>query len=197
MGDTTLGQRITLPGDPTTAMHAATKQYVDAAASAMPTGTVMAYAGATAPAGWLMCNNLPVSRTTYAALFALIGTTYGSGNGSTTFNLPDLRGRVIAGVDSMGGAASAGRIGGMTDGLGRTGGTARVELSVNEMPSHTHTQESTTAYDISTATWGANIVSGSAYKIATKTAPQTGSAGGGAGHENMQHTMLLNWIIKT
>lgn len=162
-----------------------------------PTGSLMAYAGSTAPSGWLMCNNLPVSRTTYADLFAVIGTTYGAGDGSTTFNLPDLRGRVVAGLDAMGGAASANRIGGMTDGRGSTGGAAMHQLSVAEMPTHTHTQESTTAYDLGTQTWGANIVSGSAYKIGTKTAPQTGPAGSNSAHNNMQPTMLLNWIIKT
>lgn len=68
-------------------------------ALATPTGAVEAYAGATAPAGWLLCNGQAVSRTTYAALFALVGTTYGAGNGSTTFNVPDLRGEFIRGVD--------------------------------------------------------------------------------------------------
>lgn len=63
-----------------------------------PTGIVAAFAGAAAPAGWLMCDGSAVSRATYSALFAVIGTTYGAGNGSTTFNLPDLRGRAVYGV---------------------------------------------------------------------------------------------------
>jgi len=57
-----------------------------------PTGTVLPFAGSTAPEGWLICQATAVSRTTYAALFAVIGTTYGTGDGSTTFNLPDMRG---------------------------------------------------------------------------------------------------------
>ena len=66
----------------------------------LPTGSVIPFAGKTAPTGWRMCQGQAVSRTTYAQLFSVIGTTFGSGDGSTTFNLPDLRGRVAVGVDS-------------------------------------------------------------------------------------------------
>lgn len=66
----------------------------------MPTGMVVPYAGAAAPDGWLLCQGQAVSRTTYAQLFSVIGTTYGSGDGSTTFNLPDMRGRVAVGSDA-------------------------------------------------------------------------------------------------
>jgi microcystin-dependent protein len=67
-----------------------------------PSGAMMDYAGATAPSGWLMCDGAAVSRTTYANLFAAIGTSYGVGNGSTTFNLPDFRGRFARYNDDMG-----------------------------------------------------------------------------------------------
>jgi len=66
----------------------ATEPYVN---SRMPTGVVTMYGGATAPTGWLLCQGQAVSRTTYAALFAAIGTNFGTGDGSTTFNLPDMR----------------------------------------------------------------------------------------------------------
>lgn len=69
----------------------------------IPTGSVIAFAAATAPNGYLLCDGSQVSRTTYAALFALLGVTHGSGNGTTTFHLPDYRGRFLRGVD--GGAA--------------------------------------------------------------------------------------------
>lgn len=75
--------------------------------SDVPPGTVAGFAGANVPAGWLVANGDDVSRTQYPALFAAIGTTYGEGNGSTTFKLPDLRGRVVVGkgnnadVDSL------------------------------------------------------------------------------------------------
>jgi phage-related tail fiber protein len=69
----------------------------------VPTGAVLVFAGASAPGGFLLCDGSPVSRTTYAALFAAIGSAHGSGDGSTTFNLPDYRGRFIRGVDSTAG----------------------------------------------------------------------------------------------
>jgi microcystin-dependent protein len=64
-----------------------------------PTGSVIAFAGASAPTNWLLCDGSAVSRTTYNTLFALIGTTYGAGNGSSTFNLPNLKSRIPVGVD--------------------------------------------------------------------------------------------------
>lgn len=68
-------------------------------ATATLAGTVVAFAADTAPTGWLECNGAAVSRTTYALLFSVIGTTWGAGNGTTTFNLPDLRGEFIRGWD--------------------------------------------------------------------------------------------------
>lgn len=66
----------------------------------LPPGTVLPFAGAVPPTGWLLCDGSNVSRTTYARLFAVIGTTYGAGDGSTTFRLPDLRGEFIRGLDN-------------------------------------------------------------------------------------------------
>ena len=76
---------------------------------ATPAGTVSAYAGSSAPAAYLLCDGAAVSRTTYSDLFAVIGTTYGPGDGSTTFNLPDLRGEFIRGFDA-GKGTDAGRV---------------------------------------------------------------------------------------
>lgn len=75
--------------------------YDKAVAAYLPVGSVIAFAGnpSTHPSGYLLCNGAAVSRTTYAALFDVIGTTYGTGNGSSTFNLPDLNGRVIQGTN--------------------------------------------------------------------------------------------------
>ncbi|WP_443678150.1 phage tail protein [Neisseria polysaccharea] len=72
---------------------------VDDLAGMIPSGAVMYFAGQTAPTGWLKANGAAVSRTNYAALFAAIGTTYGTGDGRTTFNLPDLRGEFVRGWD--------------------------------------------------------------------------------------------------
>jgi microcystin-dependent protein len=69
-----------------------------------PVGFVGDFAGSVAPTGWLMCFGQAVSRTTYAQLYGVIGTAYGAGDGSTTFNVPDLRGMVTAGKDNMGGS---------------------------------------------------------------------------------------------
>ena len=70
----------------------------------MPTGSVIPFGGSSAPSGFLLCYGQAVSRTTYATLFGVISTTYGTGDGSSTFNLPDLRGRVVAGQDVMAGS---------------------------------------------------------------------------------------------
>ena len=78
-----------------------------------PSGSVMAYAGSTAPSGWLSCDGSAVSRTTYAALFAVCNTTYGSGDGSTTFNLPNLGGRVPVGKATSGTFLTLGSTGGV------------------------------------------------------------------------------------
>lgn len=78
-------------------------------------GTIVAYAGATVPAGWFICNGQAVSRTTYASLFAAIGTVYGVGDGSTTFNVPDLLGRVPVGLGSNADVAALADSDGLTE----------------------------------------------------------------------------------
>lgn len=90
-----------------------------------PAGIIMPFAGTTAPEGYLMCDGSAVSRTAYATLFAVIGTTFGSGDGSTTFNVPDLSGRVPLGVSSA-------------HLLGSTGGSETVTLTEQELPAHVH-----------------------------------------------------------
>lgn len=76
-------------------------------AGAVPVGVVNPFAGANAPSGWLLCYGQAVSRTGYPVLFSTLSTIYGSGDGSTTFNIPDMRGRVVAGEDDMGGTAAS------------------------------------------------------------------------------------------
>ena len=107
----------------------------------MPVGAVMDFAGAAAPAGWLLCFGQAVSRVTYAALFAAIGTTYGAGDGSTTFNLPDCRGRATFGKNDMGGT-SAGRLVSYVAGntLGAVGGSEHIQQHqhTHNNPVHSH-----------------------------------------------------------
>ena len=72
----------------------------------MPAGSMLMYAGSSAPSGYLICDGSAVSRTTYASLFAILSTTWGTGDGSTTFNLPDMRGAAPAGVGTSTGYTS-------------------------------------------------------------------------------------------
>lgn len=97
----------------------------------VPPGTLMMYIASTAPEGWLICNGLAISRTTYSALFGIMGTIYGAGDGTTTFNLPDMRGRSPLGYGT--GAGLSARA------LGAIGGTETHLLTAAEMPEHTHT----------------------------------------------------------
>jgi microcystin-dependent protein/uncharacterized membrane protein len=93
--------------------------------SGVPIGSLMPFAGVNAPAGWLMCNGQEVSRTVYVALFAIISTNYGTGNGTTTFNVPDFRGRSPLGASPSYSLAS-------------TGGSTTQTLSSANLPPHTH-----------------------------------------------------------
>ena len=113
--------------DPTSANQLARKAYVDAV---LPVGIIQAYAGSTAPSGnWLFCQGQAVSRSTYAGLFGVVGTTYGVGDGSTTFNLPNLQGRIPVGRDT-------GQV--EFDTLGEVGGAKTHTLTLGEMPVHDH-----------------------------------------------------------
>lgn len=113
--------------------------------SQVPVGAIMFYGGGSTPNGWLICDGAAVSRTTYSSLFSAIGTAFGSGNGSTTFNLPDGRGRAFVGVDSQGGEGAASRLtgshtGGLNaSGIGSAGGEQSHQLTNAEMPRHRHT----------------------------------------------------------
>ena len=107
--------------------------------SSVHVGVIVDFAGNIVPDGWLFCNGQAVSRFAFSALFAVIGTAYGAGDGVTTFNVPDLRGRVTAGVDNMGGAGSANRLSTINSTtIGGTGGTQSHALTAAELANHTH-----------------------------------------------------------
>jgi microcystin-dependent protein len=160
-----------------------------AAAGQAPVGTIVEYAGGVAPTNYALCYGQAVSRTDYAALFAVIGVTFGGGDGSTTFNLPDARGRVVAGKDDMGGTAAS-RLMSISSALGSAGGEESHMLTVNEMPTHNH--------DMLGFSGARNNAGGQAgaSDVGTANTNFTQNAGGNAAHNNVQPTLILNKIIK-
>lgn len=178
----------------------------------IPTGMITPYAGQAAPNGWLFCYGQAVSRTTFSMLFSVIGTIYGAGDGSSTFNLPDIRGRTIAGVDDMGGIranriTNSGTVGWW---LGAAGGAELHQLSWNQMPVHQHYQFANSIVYNS----GANPLTGANYPAlelndgssspnyrirGVPTGPSlgiSGNAGNGEYHNNVQPTIIANYMIK-
>lgn len=160
---------------------------------AMPPGTIIDYAGSTEPVGWLFCYGQQISRISYATLFAAIGTTYGVGDGSNTFNLPDLRGRVRISKDNLGGTPANVVTNAAADTLGGVAGAETHTLSITEIPSHDHRVIVSGSVANNTGTNQVSSGSGGG----TWSAPQTGTAGGGGAHANMQPYMALNSLIKT
>jgi microcystin-dependent protein len=154
-------------------------------------GFLAPFAGQSAqiPAGWLECDGQAVSRTTYASLFTAIGTTWGVGDGSTTFNLPDLRGRTLV-DDGTGGGLTART-------LASTGGEENHLLTTTEIPAHTHLVYNNWLGN-STAAGGGdrinNIYDGT---NGGNRQSDTSSLGGGASHNNMQPYAVVKYLIKT
>ena len=175
----------------------------------LPTGIVVPYAGTSEPSGYLFCYGQQISRTTYSDLFSAVGTTYGVGDGSTTFNLPDLRGRVVAGQDDMGGS-SANRLTGSPSGgvngdtLGAAGGDEGHQLTAAQLASHTHAAGSyqTSSIPGGTGEGEASVFvtqndSSQSSSTTLSVSGSSGSAGSNAEHNNVQPTFILNYIIKT
>lgn len=143
-----------------------------------PPGVIHMYGAASAPTGWLLCDGTAVSRVTYADLFAIISTNYGVGDGSTTFNLPDFRGRGPMGKNS--GTFSA---------LGGTGGEETHTLTVNEMPAHDHDWSNSAGGGGGSGVVPANSGSGGG-------AIEAPDAGGGAAHNVLDPYLVVTFIIK-
>ncbi len=179
-------------------------------ASALPIGAMMDFAGSVAPSKWLLCFGQLVSATTYAALFAVIGTTYGSGAG--TFGIPDCRGRATFGQDNMGGSA-ANRITSSLnyDGtvLGNAGGLQSHQLLAAEIPSITSTGSNTISVNSGAAYWANGSLTsftggGGNQTIANPTGPIAIASSGSnsitvtsQGTSGNSHTILSPSIITT
>lgn len=188
---------------------------------AMPIGVVVDFCGSTAPSGWMLCYGQAISRASYPSCFSTIGTTFGSGDGSTTFNLPDLRGRILAGKDNMGGALAnrLGTFSGFPVGaaIGYSGGNEVHVLTEAQIPSHRHSGATTQDGEHIHANF---YTRGNTQGAGNYLAPSNGSGGdvtllgnsgsagthnhtfdtsftGGSGrHNNVQPTMIINKIIK-
>lgn len=175
----------------------------------LPVGTIWDYAGSTAPTGWFLCAGQAISRTTYVELFTVISTTYGTGDGSTTFNIPDLRGRSTFGKDNMGGVA-ANRIttaGSGVDGLtlGAVGGNefgqahSHTGTTGTESATHTHTAAAAVVSAPTGLQSGTNTnLSGTvttSTESATHTHSFTSDVAGLGNSQNMPPAIVISKII--
>ncbi len=177
-------------------------------------GFILPFGGGTAPSGWLECNGAAVSRSTYSDLFAIIGTIYGAGDGSTTFNVPDLQGRVMMGE----GGNTAARTPADLESIGDTGGSQSVALVVDNLPSHSHRtfdgSHGIQGFGRFSEACGDNQSSrlrldgggyaGRGCNQRTKrwfgvnyVLNNTGPIGADTAHDNIQPSIVINYLIKT
>lgn len=149
----------------------------------LPIGSIIPFPGISIPENWLLCDGRAISRTTYSNLFNVIGTTYGVGDGSTTFNIPNLKGRVPVGQDSS-----------QTEfnNLGKKGGEKTHTLSISEMPSHNHNVK----VKMNASGFGDGYLSAaSGYDYSSSSSPVE-NKGGGQAHNNLQPYIVQKFIIK-
>lgn len=169
----------------------------------LPAGMIQPSASINLPAGWLLCDGRAVDRTTYADLYAAIGVRYGAGNGSTTFNLPQLQGRVPVGYSATDTEFNA---------LGKTGGAKTHTLTIAEMPFHSHGVNDpghSHAQNVTANNGSPGVRRDYASDGASSAFPQgintnssttgitTVGNGGGGAHNNLQPYQTVNYLIKT
>jgi len=149
-------------------------------------GEIKQFGGAVAPTGTMLCNGLAVSRTTYAALFAAIGTTWGVGDGSTTFNVPNLKGKSLIGLDASQTEFNT---------LAKTGGEKTHTLTTSEMPNHTHAQSVDTSWNPAGSGNAGRYAQNNTGANSGQSGLSTGGTGGGGAHNNLQPYAVVNYII--
>lgn len=180
----------------------ATVGQLGAESVSVPIGGVIDWWGSTVPDGFLLCYGQAVSRTTYADLFAAIGTAAGSGDGSTTFNVPDYRGRVGAGKDDMGGVSAARLNTIASTTLGTTGGSQTHTLTTAQLAAHSHGVTDPGHSHTGLRTGGSFPLDdeGGLLAATTTSSNTTGitiqNAGSGQAHNNIQPTIICNKLIR-
>ena len=153
-----------------------------------PIGTIKMYGGTTAPDGYMFANGQAISRTTYSDLFAIYGTTFGAGDGSTTFNLPNLNGRTPVGLNAKDSDFNT---------IGKTGGEKTHTLTANELAAHRHGFQGGSALFTQPDQGVKGLGSGNLWIEGVGAIPTTSTDGGAnQPHNNMQPYMVLNYIIK-
>lgn len=150
--------------------------------AAFPVGVVMPRLSSTVPFGWLVCNGAEVSRVTYSQLFAVIGTTYGPGNGTTTFNLPNLQDHFLMGASN-------------TVNVGDFGGENRHVLTIAELPAHTHPFTPEVSGDATPSSL-TRITAGNANQTFGDGSYATDSTGNDIAHENRPAFCAVTWLIR-
>ena len=152
---------------------------------------IKVYSGATAPTNFMLCDGSAISRTTYSVLFGIIGTTYGVGNGTTTFNIPDLRARFLVGFHS--GDSDY-------DSLGEIGGAKNTALSKANIPPHTHTYSAANGTpDLGNSGVGVVVYANQSQNTGDGSADGVGAggtAGAGAPFDKRPPYIAMNYIIK-
>lgn len=159
------------------------------ASDTLPIGTIVGYSSLNAPSGWLICDGSEVSRTIYSKLFEVIGTTYGSGDGSTTFNLPNYKGKVGVGYNSSETEFNT---------LGKTGGEKTHTLSGSEIPQHSHQMPMQAGNDTIERQYNASWLDnqkGNQGDV-NPTGIRTSVYGGNQPHNNLQPYIVQTYIIK-
>lgn len=173
----------------------------DITSTVIPTGMVIPYLSDITPTGWLACTGGPISRTAYADLFSVIGTRYGAGDGVTTFNLPDFRGRALIGAGQGAGLSLRS--------LGDDVGEEDHVLTVPELAGHTHTVNNADRVVAAEVNWshfdptGETDTTGVEKPLkpsqsgSTQTTLVAASAGSDIGHNTMQPSSVVVWLVKT